>query len=167
MPWYTLWSFWEIITFAVEFLQEKLSEETSRPEFSELPFRSAEIAKILLDVYVVLMHLCLRYIDVAADLSASDDIEDADKLRSVLKDLREARQAKSREGLRVLDHNALSVRKFLFVTILFCFHDSWSQLPNLSAMEINEIRPFFVRAMGILGQLAERPAANDNVEGQY
>lgn len=41
---------------------------------------------------------------------ASDDIYNPDKLRSLLKDLREARQAKSREGLRKLDHEMLRVR---------------------------------------------------------
>lgn len=35
---------------AVEFLQERLTQETSRPVFSQLPFRFAEVAKILLDV---------------------------------------------------------------------------------------------------------------------
>ena len=43
-------------------------------------------------------------------LSAPDDLQQPDKLRSLLKDLREARQAKSRDGLAGLDHNALSVR---------------------------------------------------------
>jgi len=99
----------------IEFLQERLSLETSEPEFSELPFRFAEIAKVLLDV-------------------ASDDIINPDKIRSLLQDIREARQAKSREGLSKLDHSELS-------------------LPNLCSMEINEIRPFFIRSMGILTQL--------------
>lgn len=34
----------------LEFLQDRLSEETSESEFSCLPFRFAEIAKIILDV---------------------------------------------------------------------------------------------------------------------
>ena len=42
--------------------------------------------------------------------SASDDLENPVKLHSLLKDLREARQAKSREGLKQLDHSELSVR---------------------------------------------------------
>ena len=42
--------------------------------------------------------------------SASDDVPGAEKIRSLLKDLREARQAKSREGLAKLDHSELSVR---------------------------------------------------------
>lgn len=33
-----------------DFLQERLTQETSRPAFSQLPFRFAEVAKILLDV---------------------------------------------------------------------------------------------------------------------
>jgi GINS complex subunit 2 len=41
--------------------------------------------------------------------SASDDLENPEKLRSLLKDLREARQAKSRDGLKTLDHSELSV----------------------------------------------------------
>ncbi|KAF9805493.1 hypothetical protein IEO21_09025 [Rhodonia placenta] len=103
----------------VEFLQDRLTQETTGPEFSEMPFRFAEIAKTLLDV-------------------ASDDIINPDKVRSLLQDIREARQAKSREGLSKLDHSELS-------------------LPNLCSMEINEIRPFFVRSMGILGQLVREP----------
>jgi len=107
---------------SVDFLQNRLAQETSRPEFSQFPFRFAEIAKLLLDV-------------------ASDDIQNSDKVRSLLKDIREARQAKSREGLQKIDHSELS-------------------LPNLCSMEINEIRPFFVHAMGVLTQLIRDPAAN-------
>jgi hypothetical protein len=40
---------------------------------------------------------------------ASDDVQNAEKVRSLLKDLREARQAKSRDGLSQLDHSELSV----------------------------------------------------------
>ncbi|KAK7060396.1 DNA replication protein psf2 [Paramarasmius palmivorus] len=99
----------------VEFLQNRLQEETQNQSFSPMPFRFAEIAKILLDV-------------------APDDIENTDQIRSLLKDLREARQAKSREGLAVLDRGETS-------------------MPNLCAMEINEIRPFFIYAKGVLSQL--------------
>ncbi|KIM68912.1 hypothetical protein SCLCIDRAFT_104754 [Scleroderma citrinum Foug A] len=100
----------------VDFLQERLARETSQPEFSQLPFRFAEIAKVILDI-------------------APDDVPSAEKVRSLLKDLREARQAKSREGLAKLDHSELS-------------------LPNLCSMEINEIRPFFVHAVGVFTQLS-------------
>jgi len=113
----------------VDFLQERLNEETSRPEFSQLPFRFAEISKVLLD-------------------TASDDLENPDKLRYLLKDLREARQAKSRDGLEKLDYSELS-------------------LPNLCSMEINEIRPFFVRSMSILSQLTRDPSLNQMDVTQY
>jgi len=72
---------------------------------------------------------------------APDDIQNSDKVRSLLKDIREARQAKSRDGLQKIDHSELS-------------------LPNLCSMEINEIRPFFVCAMGVLTHLTRDPAAN-------
>jgi len=41
---------------------------------------------------------------------APDDIQNSEKIRSLLKDIREARQAKSREGLQKIDHSELSVR---------------------------------------------------------
>ena len=48
------------------------------------------------------------------------------------------------------------------ITFAICYarsrHDQ--QLPNLCSMEINEIRPFFVRAMGVLTQLTRDPAAD-------
>jgi hypothetical protein len=47
--------------------------------------------------------------DEMASISASDDVQNPDKIRSLLKDLREARQAKSRDGLEKLNHNELSV----------------------------------------------------------
>lgn len=40
---------------------------------------------------------------------APDDIMNSDKIHSLLKDIREARQAKSREGLAKIDHSELSV----------------------------------------------------------
>lgn len=36
----------------LDFLQERLARETSLPEFSKLPLRFAEIAKVILDVSV-------------------------------------------------------------------------------------------------------------------
>ena len=41
--------------------------------------------------------------------SASDDLENPDRIRTLLKDIREARQAKSREGITKLDHSELGV----------------------------------------------------------
>ncbi|KAJ3562952.1 hypothetical protein NP233_g9258 [Leucocoprinus birnbaumii] len=112
----------------VEYLQERLALETSNPAFSELPFRYMEISKVLIDV-------------------ASDDLENPDKLRSLLKDLREARQAKSREGLKQLDHSELS-------------------LPNLSAMEINELRPYFVESMTAVTSKVFEPLQDTGVQQQ-
>ncbi|KAL0580083.1 DNA replication protein psf2 [Marasmius crinis-equi] len=109
----------------VDFLQNRLNEETVNPAFSKMPFRYAEIAKTLLDV-------------------APDDLESTDKIRFLLKDLREARQAKCRDGLAVLDRGETS-------------------LSNLCAMEINEIRPFFIHAKSIISQLY-RDETQDNQE---
>ena len=38
------------LIWILEFLQDRLSEETSEPGFSRLPFRFSEIAKVILDV---------------------------------------------------------------------------------------------------------------------
>lgn len=40
---------------------------------------------------------------------AYEDIENPEKLRSLLKDIQEARQAKSREGISRIDHIELTV----------------------------------------------------------
>lgn len=51
--WMVFWGGFLTLIFicvTVEFLQERLTQETSRPVFSQLPFRFAEVAKILLDV---------------------------------------------------------------------------------------------------------------------
>ncbi|KAJ7584258.1 DNA replication complex GINS protein PSF2 [Mycena floridula] len=102
---------------SVEILQTRLEEEKASPHFSELPFRYMEISKVLLDV-------------------AADDIENSDKIRSLLKDLREARQAKSRAGLGSLD--------------------SFVLMSNLCAMEINEIRPVWIQSSWILEKLQHK-----------
>jgi len=80
-----------------------------------MPFRFAEISKVLLDV-------------------ASDDLASPDKLRGLLKDIREARQAKAREKIGKLDPNA-------------------TELKGLCAMEVNELRPFMVQASWVAAQL--------------
>ena len=93
-----------------DFLQDRLTRETTQPEFSELPFRFAEIAKVLLDVYV---NRPSGGRSPDTDSRASDDITNPEKVRSLLQDIREARQAKSREGVSKLDHNELSVSVLL------------------------------------------------------
>ncbi|KAJ1309203.1 hypothetical protein OPQ81_004872 [Rhizoctonia solani] len=107
----------------VEWLQEKLREETTQDSFSKMPFRYLEISKILLDV-------------------AYEDITSSERVRNLLKDIREARQAKLRAGLKDLDHLELS-------------------FPNICAMEINELRPFFIKAMEIKGKLFAAPLEGD------
>ena len=69
------------------------------------------MSKVLLDMYAVLLEYVLVRMLISV-YSASDDLENSDKLRSLLKDLREARQAKCRAGLAQIDYNELSVRLF-------------------------------------------------------
>ena len=42
-------------TYRVDYLQARLTLETSQPAFSELPFRFAEVAKVILDVLVLFL----------------------------------------------------------------------------------------------------------------
>lgn len=100
---------WVCLCASTEYLQGRLALETSKPEFSQLPFRFAEIAKVLLDVYAPSCFACIRT-GLTFAPSAPDDFQNPDKIRSLLKDIREARQAKSREGLSKIDHSELSVR---------------------------------------------------------
>lgn len=46
---------------------------------------------------------------------ASDDVQESDKVRSLLKDIREVRQAKSRDGVQNIDRSELAVRLTLLV----------------------------------------------------
>lgn len=99
--------------FGFALLTEKYNQELRHSDsFSKLPWNWIEISRLLL-------------------LKAEDDLQDPpNKLRSVLQDLREARQSKARRGLRELNESNV-------------------QLDGSSAIEINEIRPF------VLGVMAE------------
>ncbi|CCA66618.1 related to PSF2-part of GINS, replication multiprotein complex [Serendipita indica DSM 11827] len=110
----------------VDFLTLRLQQETSQSELSKMPFRYAEVAKVLLDI-------------------ASDDIMEPDKIRILLKDIREARQAKSRQLLLALDA-------------------PYTTTENLCSMEICEMRLFFSSAMGIISKLdVEAPAQDEEM----
>lgn len=57
--------------------------------------------------------------------SAPDDLQNPEKLRTLLKDIREARQAKSRDGLSKLDHNELmvcSLQSYILVQMFKLYH---------------------------------------------
>ncbi|BFZ61010.1 DNA replication protein psf2 [Saitoella coloradoensis] len=107
---------------------EVLLEKEVVPEspFSELPFRWLEIAQAILDV-------------------ASDDLQQPDRIRRLIQDLREARQGKAREGLAALNESSL-------------------QMDNLGLMEINEIRPFFAKAMDQIRRIAAGRDEDDEEE---
>jgi GINS complex subunit 2 len=107
-----------------DYLQERLNRETSEQGFSNLPFRFTEISKVLLDVCVIQLTF-LYAILIPQCIRASDDLENPDKLRTLLKDLREARQAKSRDGLKTLDHSELSVCTALHRDILMTLINSF------------------------------------------
>ncbi|KZP07733.1 Psf2-domain-containing protein [Athelia psychrophila] len=106
----------------VDDLQAILNKETASNAYSEVPFRYVEIAKVLLDV-------------------ASEDMPQPDKIRYLLKDLREARQAKCRDALALINHSDV-------------------KMTNLSSMELNEVRPVFVQSMNIWTKLVRDPTEN-------
>ncbi|KAG0359540.1 DNA replication complex GINS protein psf2 [Gamsiella multidivaricata] len=104
----------------VESLQRSLKEEQEQDRFSALPYHYMETAQLLLE-------------------NACDDIPAADTVRTLLKDLREARQSKARQGVAALDM-------------------TYIQMDNIGLMEINEIRPFFTKAFYEIQKL--KPASN-------
>ncbi|TIA87244.1 hypothetical protein E3P99_03279 [Wallemia hederae] len=99
----------------VDHLQEKLKDETSDGQYADLPFRYLEISKAIIEV-------------------AGDDLDNAAVIRSLLMDIRQARQTKSREG--VLKMN-----------------DTGMAMTGISQLEINELRPFFVQSFGVMRKL--------------
>ncbi|KAJ2158130.1 DNA replication protein psf2 [Coemansia sp. RSA 552] len=90
-------------------------EEQPDTMFSRLPPHYLEIAHMLL-------------------AAAEDDIADSQNIRRLLQDLRETRQSKAWEGMRML--NPLQL-----------------QMDNLAVAEINEIRPLFARSFDVLRRL--------------
>ncbi|KAF9097949.1 DNA replication protein psf2 [Mortierella sp. GBA35] len=106
-----------------ESLQRSLKAEQESDLFSPLPYHYMEIAQLLLE-------------------NACDDIPSADATRTLLKDLREARQSKARDGVKYLGLNYL-------------------QMDNIGLMEINEIRPFFTKAFFELQKLKPTEGTNN------
>jgi len=120
---------------SVDYLKEKVDSEVLNPDqFTDVPFRYTEVAKVLLDI-------------------ASDSVQHPGRVRSLLKDLREVRQAKLRNNLGSID----------FTVIV--------DLPNLSSMEINEIRPHFMKTMSITNALTpprlSKPQADMDIDDPY
>jgi GINS complex subunit 2 len=91
------------------------------------------MSKVLLDMYVVAPPSDAQTLTI----SASDDLQSPATLRSLLKDLREVRQAKIRLGL----HSEGVMR------------GSYLQVTNLTPIELAELKPFLVKAMGIMQSL--------------
>ncbi|KAK9460792.1 uncharacterized protein V1516DRAFT_677668 [Lipomyces oligophaga] len=95
---------------------------------SDLPWNWIEIGELILS-------------------SAADDLDCAPHVvRNLLRDLREIRQSKVREGLRALD--AVYV-----------------QLDNVGAMELNEIRPLVTMTMNELRAFKKVDDQDDDLEG--
>jgi GINS complex subunit 2 len=88
-----------------------LKEEQTQAEFSDLPRDYLEVSKVLLE-------------------SASDDLSSPEKLRLVLKDIREARQSKIRQGLSAINCVHLGVSSF---------SPSLSLSPSLSSRPLNVV----------------------------
>ncbi|TIB93979.1 DNA replication complex GINS protein psf2 [Wallemia mellicola] len=99
----------------VDSLQERLKEETSNGQYADMPFRYLETAKAIIEV-------------------AGDDLDNAALIRSLLMDIRQARQTKSREGVIKMN-------------------DTGMAMTGISQLEINELRPFFVESFGVMRRL--------------
>lgn len=104
-----------------ENLKNTLHAETTTLAFAQVPFHYVSIAKVILDV-------------------ASDDVPQADEVRAMLKDLREARQSKISEGLSMLNPYHL-------------------EMTNISYSELCELRPFFSTAFSNLRSMRVPSAA--------
>ncbi|KAL6604973.1 DNA replication complex GINS protein PSF2 [Neocallimastix sp. 'constans'] len=116
----------------IEMLKKKKQSEEEKEEYSDLPFHYLEISTILLDC-------------------ASDDIPYSDEIKILLKDIREIRKRKTKNGLKLLNSGSI-------------------QMDNLSLMEINEIRPFFLKAFNDIRKIedvASNKSESQEEESQY
>ncbi|SCV67257.1 BQ2448_5903 [Microbotryum intermedium] len=121
---------------AIPRLENTLQEETTDEGFSDLPRDYLEVSKILLEVQSWIIY---------AHNSASDDLAQPDKVRLLLKDIREARQAKVRAGLAALNPIHLA-------------------MPNLASLEVNELRPFFALAHKRMSMLDPESERHEDIE---
>ena len=112
------------LTDRPEHLEDLLKAETTRENFSALPERHMEVARLLLE-------------------AAPDDIPDVERIRSLLKDLREVRQAKARQGIVAMDPTALNIS-------------------NMGSLELNEVRPFLTLAWSRM--IALDPLETERIE---
>lgn len=96
-------------------MQDRLKDETSNGQYADLPFRYLEISKAIIDL-------------------AGEDLDNAALIRSLLMDIRQARQTKSREGVVKMN-------------------DAGMAMTGISQLEINELRPFFVQSFGVMRRL--------------
>lgn len=107
---------------SVDMLSALVQQESASPAFAPVPLHYMAISKMLLE-------------------HASDDIPGAQKVRALLKDLREIRQSKILAGLAALNGAHI-------------------EMTNISSLEIAELRPFFTTAVEHLQAIqgAEEPA---------
>jgi len=85
-------------------------------------------------------HLPFHYMEIASQLLsiASDDIPEFHSIRSVLLDIEAVRYAKLRKGFMKIDGSQTAY-----------------QFKNLSAMEVNRVRPFFTTIVDRLKQASD------------
>lgn len=113
-----------------------LDSATQMAQPDALPFHWLEIA-----------HLVLSH--------AADDVEDADAVRRLVRDLREVRMAKVRKGVQVLDAGA------------------GVQMNGVGGMEIAECRGFIggvvdgLRKIGASREVARREREEEGANGAY
>lgn len=110
----------------VDALTESLKHETTQPGFSPLPLHWIGVSNALLS-------------------GAPDDVPSSNRVRSLLKDIREARQSKILAGVPMINSVHL-------------------QMHNISAHEVAELRGFFGTAFSHLKAL--RPTSEVEAEGK-
>ncbi|KAH9533605.1 hypothetical protein CY35_18G061300 [Sphagnum magellanicum] len=118
---------------SVERLAQVLDDEREAPrEFQPLPFHYVEISRLLLDKLLKLIGClspweCLCWLFMG---SAREDFENNFMVQSLLEDIKDVRWDKVEAGLKTLSTRTHAVK-----------------LKNVSAMEVNRMRNFTVRAL--------------------
>lgn len=115
-----------IYFLSADHLEGLLKDEVTQPGFSSLPFKYMETSRLLLERFAAVLlgrSACpfpfpSSFADLmcwmSSKISASEDIPSPERVEGLLKDLREARQAKTRQGLEALNSVHIEVPRCCF-----------------------------------------------------
>ena len=118
----------------IENLQMKLDSEKENGVFESMPYHYMEMASMLF-------------------VNASEDIEDLERIRTLIEDVQNLRQEKIRKGLQTIG-NDVQVGGTAFAV----------QMNHVGAMEINSVRDFMIESLDRFYQVTGKNESGGNTQ---